>query len=220
MSPTSGRPFWKHPVLWKILLWVAVVGVILGGTRFYAPGTEPAEDVVSDSNVIADPVAFAHEIYADRVVPTITDTAQDLVGLLEAIDADPEAAGAEFGHRNGSSPFSYPVRVTGTVVEGAFGEIGLEVEGTGEATVGVQTGPAVTGTAVRDATGLVTFEMFLNQIDFAAVATEFNNLIKEEVLAPADFEALMGQEITVVGAFTHDNPAHIKITPISIEGGQ
>lgn len=220
MSSTSGRPVWRNPVLWKILLWVAVAALIVGGTRFYAPGSEPVEDVVGDENVVADPVAFAVEIYAERVVPNITDEAQDLAGLLEAIEADGEAAGAEFGHRNGSSPFSFPVRVTGTVVEGSFGEAGLEVEGTGDVTVGMQTGPAVTGTAVRDATGLVTFEMFLNQIDFAAVATEFNNQIKEQVLAPTDFEALLGQEVTVIGAFTHDNPAHVKITPISIEEGQ
>lgn len=220
MSSTDKRPSWKSPVLWKTVMWVAVIAVIIGGTRFFAPGTEPADDAVGDENVVADPVAFAQEIYEERVVPTITDNAVDLVTLLEAIEAEPEGAGAEHGHRNGDSPFSYPVRVTGTVVEGSFGEAGLEVDGTGDVTVGVQTGPAVTGTAVRDATGLVTFEMFLNQIDFAAVGTELNNQIKESVLGTTDFAGLLGQEVTVVGAFTNDNPTHVKITPISIEGGQ
>lgn len=221
MSSATRRPFWKRPIVWKTAMWVAILAVIIGGTRFYAPGTEPTSEAVGDENVVADPVAFAAEIYQERVVPTITDNAVELPTLLDAIAADPEAAGAEFGHRNGESPFSYPVRVVGTVAEGKFGEAALEVEGLAEdVTVGVQTGPAVTGTSVRDATGLVTFEMFLNQIDFATVGTELNNQIKETVLAETDFDALMGQEVTVIGAITHDNAAHIKITPISIEAGQ
>lgn len=220
MSNAPERPFWKSPLLWRTVMWIGVMAVILGGTRFYAPGTEPADEAVGDENVIADPVSYAQEIYEAQVVPNITDNAVDLVTLLDAIDADPEQAGAEHGHRNGDSPFSYPVRVTGTVVEGTFGEAGLEVEGTGDVTVGVQTGPAITGTAVRDATGLVTFEMFLNQIDFAAVATELNNQVKSTVLAGTDFEALLGSEVTVLGAFTYDDSAHITITPIQIEADQ
>lgn len=220
MSQASGRPVWESPVLWKAVMWVAVIAVIIGGTRFYAPGTEPMDEPAGEQDYIADPVAHAQEIYEAQVVPNITDNAVDLVTLLQAIAADPEQAGAEHGHQNGDSPFSYPVRVTGTVVEGVFGEAGLEVEGAGDVTVGVQTGPAVTGTAVRDATGLVTFEMFLNQIDFAAVGTELNNRVKETVLADTDFEALMGSEITVLGAFTYDDPSHITITPIQIEAEQ
>lgn len=220
MSQASGRPFWKSTLLWKSLMWVAVIAVIIGGTRFYAPGTEPTDEPAGEQNYIVDPVAYAQEIYEAQVVPNITENAVDLVTLLEAIAADPEQAGAEHGHRNGDSPFSYPVRVTGTVVEGVFGEAGLEVEGAGDVTVGVQTGPAITGTAVRDATGLVTFEMFLNQIDFAAVATELNNQVKATVLTETDFEALMGSEITVLGAITYDDEAHITITPIQIEADQ
>lgn len=218
MGSGSARAGWRNPILWKTVMWVTVIALAIGGTRFYAPGTEPVEEVVGDENVVADPVAYAQDVYGDQVVPSIEENAVELVTLLDAIEADPAAAGAEYGHRNGESPFSFPVRVTGTVAEGNFGEVALEVEGAGDVTVGVQTGPAVTGTAVRDATGLITFEMFLNQIDFAAVATELNNQVKATVLIDTDFESLMGQEVTVLGAITHDNPRHIKITPISIEG--
>lgn len=217
MSSADGHPFWKNRALWTTAVWVAIVAVVVLGTRFYTPGTEPKSEAVADENVVADPVAFAQEIYVEKVVPTITDEAVDLVTLLEAIDEDPDAAGAEFGHRNGDSPYSYPVRVTGIIAEGKFGEAALEVEGMGDATVGVQTGPAVSGTSVRDATGLVSFDMFLNQIDFAAVATEINNQIKSTVLADTDFEALMGEEVTVIGAITYNDATHIRTTPIKIE---
>ena len=220
MSPATGHPLWKSPILWKSVMWIAIIAVVIGGTRFYAPGAEPADQAVGDENVVADPAAFAKEIYEPKVVPSITENAVDLATLLEALKADPAAAGEKYGHRNGESPYSYPVKATGAVAEGKFGEVALEVEGTGDVTVGVQTGPAVTGTSVRDATGLITFEMFLNQIDFATVATELNNQVKATVLTKTDFKALIGKHVTVIGAFTYDSPTHVKITPIMIEAGQ
>lgn len=220
MSPATGHPLWKSPILWKSVMWIAIIAVIIGGTRFYAPGTEPKDEGNVDSNVVADPTAFANEIYEPKVVPAITEHAVELPTLIEAIKADAAAAGEKYGHRNGESPYSYPVKVTGTVAEGKFGEVALQVDGMGDVTVGVQTGPAVTGTSVRDATGLITFEMFLNQIDFATVATELNNQVKATVLTKTDFKALMGKQVTVIGAFTYDDPTHVKITPIRIEAGQ
>lgn len=217
MQSSTRVPLWRRPAFVRVGLGLVLLAVIVAGTRFYAPGTEPSSGAVSDENVIADPVSYAQSVYDADVVPAITDNAVDLTELLDALAKD-EAAADEYGFRNGGSPYSFPVRVTGTVVEGAFGEAGLEVEGLpSDVTVGVQTGPAVTGTAIRDATGQITFEMFLNQIDFASVASELNNRVKENVLSVTDFEALLGDEVTVVGAFTHDNPSHIKITPISIE---
>lgn len=217
MQSSTTIPVWRRPAFVRAAVALAIIAVIISGTRFYAPGTEPSSGSVSDENVIADPVAYAQSVYDSEVAPAITDNAVELSELLEALAQD-EAAADEFGFRNGGSPYSFPVRVTGTVVEGPFGEVGLEVEGVpSDVTIGVQTGPAVTGTAIRDATGQITFEMFLNQIDFASVATELNNRIKENVLTVTDFEALMGSEVTVVGAFTDDNETHVKITPISIE---
>lgn len=217
MQSSRSLPVWKRPAAVRLALALVILVVIIAGTRFYAPGTEPSSGAVGDENVVADPVSYAQGVYEADVVPAITDNAVDMPELLEALAQD-EGTADEYGFRNGGSPYSFPVRVTGTVVEGPFGEVGLEVEGLpSEVTVGVQTGPAVTGTAVRDATGLITFEMFLNQIDFASVATELNNRVKENVLGVTDFDALMGSEVTVVGAFTHDNDEHIKITPISIE---
>ncbi|MHA6513578.1 DUF2291 family protein [Tessaracoccus sp. Z1128] len=216
MQSSGTIPLWKRPALSRMAIMAVILVAILAGTRFYAPGTEPFTDAVVDSDVVSDPVAYAQASYDAEVVPAIEAKAVELPTLLDALAAD-EGSAEDYGFRNGGSPYSFPVRVTGTVVEGSFGEVGLEVEGVSDVTVGVQTGPAVTGTAIRDATGLMTFEMFLNQIDFASVATELNNRVKETVLSETDFDSLLGQEVTVLGAFTHDNETHVKITPISIE---
>ncbi len=216
MQTPRKRLLWKRPALARVAVLLIILVAIVAGTRFYVPGTEPASEAAVDESVVADPVAFAEEAFGAEVVPAINDKAVELPVLLEALAQD-EGAADEYGFRNGESPYSYPISVTGIVTEGEFGQVGLDVEGISGVTVGVQTGPAVTGTALRDATGLITFEMFLNQIDFASVATELNNQIKESVLSQTDFEALQGQEVTVIGAFTNDDDAHVKITPISIE---
>jgi predicted lipoprotein len=189
---------------------------MLAGTTFVRPGEEP----VAAGEEVLDPAAFAAEVYEPEVVPYIEQNAVDLTELLPQIEADPEATGEELGNRNGSSPYSYPVEVTGTVVEGPFGEVGLEVAGLeSDATVGVQTGPVVTGTAVRDAVGFITFDQARNQIEFANIATELNNQVKESVLSKTDFASFLGKQVTVMGAFTYDDAAHVTITPVRIEAG-
>lgn len=192
--------------------WVLLIAVIVLGTNFVPAGEEP----VSAEGL--DPATFASEVYEPDVVPFIEANAVDLTELMTLIEADLEAAGEEHGHRNGESPYSFPVRLTGTVVEGPFGEAGIEVDGfDSEVDVGVQTGPAVLGTALRDAVDFITFDEFRNQIEFANVASALNDITKETVLADTDFDALQGQEVTVVGAFTYDDPSHVTVTAVSIE---
>lgn len=207
----------KRPVGIAIF-WVVLIAALIAGTRFYAPGTEPESTAVVNEDIVADPVVFAQENYESMVVPTITDNAVDLVELTELLSEDAEAAGQAHGHRNGESPYSFPVTLHGVVGEGPFGQVDIAVDGLPEDTrVGVQTGPAVTGTAIRDAVGTITFEMFKNQIDFAAVASALNEEVKEAVLTPTDFDALLGERVTVVGAITYTTPSEFVVTPVSIE---
>jgi len=209
-------PVWRRKPVLLTVFWVLLVGAMIAGTTVVKPGEEP----VAGGDEVLDPAAFAAEVYEPKVVPYIKDNAVDLTELLPKIEADPDGTGEELGNRNGSSPYSYPVKVTGTVVEGEFGEAGLEVPDLGsDATVGVQTGPVVTGTAIRDAVGFITFDQARNQIEFSNIATELNNQVKASVLTKTDFASLLGKQITVVGAFTYDDPAHVTITPVEIGTG-
>ena len=36
-------------------------------------------------------------------------------------------------------------------------------------------------------------------------------------LAETDFDALEGQQVAVLGAFTYDDPSHITVTAVSVE---
>ena len=83
--------------------------------------------------------------------------------------------------------------------------------------VRVQTGPAINGTELRDATGKITFGQFTNQIEYQDAGSALNNEMKKEVLAKVDTSALTGKTISVVGAFKLVNPKSWLVTPVRLE---
>ncbi len=72
--------------------------------------------------------------------------------------------------------------------------------------VRVQTGPAVNGTDLRDATGAIEFGQFTNQIEYQNAGSAINNQMKKDVLANAGADSLTGKTAKVVGVFKLINP--------------
>ncbi|AEG44472.1 DUF2291 family protein [Isoptericola variabilis] len=212
--PTAKAWYLRPAVILGILL-VALLAGAAATTKVVRAGDEAA----AGGDAAFDAVQYAEERYDAEVVPAIVENAVPLTELLPQIVADPDAAGEEHGHRAGStSPWSYATTVTGTAgaVDGTY--LPLEVEGLPEGVrVMVQIGPAINGTALRDATGLIDFNDFLNQIEYANAATELNNKVKESVLADFDPAAAEGRQVTVTGAFAYGpNPEVIIITPVEM----
>ena len=81
----------------------------------------------------------------------------------------------------------------------------------------VQTGPAINGTELRDATGTVQFGQFTNQIEYQNAGSALNNEMKQSVLAAIDTNALAGKTVNVVGAFRLINPKSWLVTPVRLE---
>ncbi|WP_432515398.1 DUF2291 domain-containing protein [Kineococcus sp. SYSU DK001] len=193
---------------------VALVAAMAAGTEVRS--TEAAAQQAAAATF--DPRAWAAENYP-RQVEGITGSAVDLAQLLGEVAADPEAAGQRYGHKTGAtSPYTYPVRTTGTAgaVQGTF--VNLQVPGLPAGTiVRVQTGPAITGTAVRDATGTVEFGQFTNQVDYAAAGTALNDQVRSTVLDGLDPATLAGRQVEVVGAVSLLTPTSIAITPVQLD---
>ncbi len=114
-----------------------------------------------------------------------------------------------------TSPYAYPVSGTGVAGEVRGTLLPLTIEGLPPGVeVVLQIGPAINGTALRDATGLIGFDDFLNQIEYADAATELNNQVKEEVLAGFDAAAAEGKAVSFTGAFAYgSNTALLQVTP-------
>ena len=195
---------------------VLVVGAMILTTTWVAPGTTPSAG--GDAQGL-DPKTWAQQNYDAKVVPAVKDKAQPWADLAKAIVADPNAAGAQFGQKEeGANNFSYATTVTGTLAEGTLGVMTIKAEGTPDGVnLGVAVGPAITTSALRDVTGLVTFGMFQNQGAYQQASTELNNMVKAEVLAKFDAAGAAGKSYTITGAFTWDGTKNVVLTPISIE---
>jgi predicted lipoprotein len=75
--------------------------------------------------------------------------------------------------------------------------------------VSIQIGPVVRGTSLRDATGIVGFTDFVNQIQFADAGNELNDRVLKTVLAPVDKSKLKGQVVSFAGTLA----AEVKAEP-------
>lgn len=216
-APPTRTPLWRRPVVIYTVLALALLGAIAGTTTVVSASDTAAAD---SGKHMFDAKGYANEKYDSEVVPAITKSAVPIIELLPKIIADPAAAGAKYGHHDGiTSPYAYAV--TGTGVAGAVQGtlMPLTVAGMPPGVqLMIQVGPAINGTALRDATGLIGFGDFLNQIEYANASTELNAKVKQEVLAGFDAAAAVGKKVTFTGAFAYgSNTALLQITPIKLE---
>jgi Predicted periplasmic lipoprotein len=167
---------------------------------------------------------FVDPIWDSKIVPAFIGKAVDAKELLAAIQENPEVAGEKFGRREATNPYNYLIKGTGQVnAVNTESRAGTLTIGSADAKLGqnvtVQIGPVVLGTAVRDATGIVSFNQFTNQIDYAGVSKEMNARAIREALGGKDPASFNGKQIRFVGAFTYDphSAGNIRITPIKLE---
>lgn len=210
----------NRKILTRTVIAVAVVGVVaamVASTRFVPDGSTLPSPTSSAEGL--DPKTWAQANYDSAVVPAITAKVVPWDTLIGAIVADPDSACQQYGQQEeGANSCSFATSITGQLVTGNFDELAVVTASTPQSvTVGFQTGPAITGTALRDASGLVTFGMFQNQTAYQQAGTELNNVMKQEVLANFDPASALGKTYTVVGAFSWDGSGHVTITPISLQ---
>jgi predicted lipoprotein len=163
---------------------------------------------------------FSPEAYGQSEFPKvqadIEARAVDAVTLATAITNDRATAEKEYGVPATVGPVM-SVKLSGVVGEGKSGVYDVVVPGLPqELRVRVQTGPAINGTELRDATGKISFGQFKNQIEYQDAGSALNNEMKKQVLANVDTKALGGKTITVVGAFKLVNPKSWLVTPIRL----
>jgi predicted lipoprotein len=211
MNATARRPRIKAWIPITVAL-VLVAGIGAATTKYVS--NEEATAAANEGSF--DPATYADERFDSEIVPQIEEEAVDLATLIA--DLDGGAVESEFGQTPGAgSSYSFPVTFTGTAgaVNGSI--LPVTVEGlAADVTVQLQVGPAINGTALRDVTGTVSFNDFTNQLEFQQVATEFNNRVRDGVLASIT-PPTEGQTVTVTGAFTRVNPALISVVPVAIE---
>jgi predicted lipoprotein len=184
------------------------------------PGHRSSDSATAPTQTAA--ARFVEPIWTSKVLPTIQEKAHDIVRILPEIRSNPEDAGKKYGRREATNPYNYMAKGTGKVTEvhteSQAGTAILEIPDLPEKIV-LQIGPVVRGTALRDATGIVSFNQFTNQLDYADVSKEMNNRALKAALPGLDPNSLPGKTITFFGAFTFDprSKAPILVTPVKID---
>jgi len=172
--------------------------------------------VFSVAGTAALPVVAA----APKAVATFEDSAVPLPRLHAALRKDPDAAGKQYGKRQGTSPYSYSTSGEGIAGKPEGGLLPVRVKGVPKsARISLQIGPAINGTAIRDAVGFIEFGQFTNQVEYAASATALNDQVKSQVLKGVDPASLEGKRVSFLGAFSLVTPDVVTITPVKLETG-
>jgi predicted lipoprotein len=168
-----------------------------------------------------DAATYVESLWVEDV-PAALEQAVDLRDFLPAVTADPEAAGVRWGRREGAGPSHVIVKGSGRVldvdVSSRTGIASVEVElpgGTDQ--VRLQIGPVLQGTSIRDALPSVSFDQFVNQIQYADVANALNARVEREQLASLEREALGGRRVRFVGMTALGEDPLLTVTPVRLE---
>lgn len=165
--------------------------------------------------------AFSPETFGAEQFPKIqADVEKRAVAasdLAAAIAADKKAAGEKYGVATSTGPV-IPVTLSGTFGARKSNTNEMKIDGLPpETVVRVQTGPAVNGTDLRDATGTIEFGQFTNQIQYQDAGSAINNEMKKTVFAGLDPDQLDGKPATVIGVFKLINPKNWLVTPVKVD---
>jgi predicted lipoprotein len=152
-----------------------------------------------------------------KVQSAIEQRAVSAATLAPAIAKDPAAAVKQYGFPAGIGS-EIPIQFTGIAGKNDLGTYAVTVSGVPKAVViSVQTGPAILGTDLRDATGTINFGQFRNQIEYQNAGSALNKEMKKEVLSKVDTGNLTGKTISVVGAFSLSDPNNWLVTPVKLD---
>lgn len=163
---------------------------------------------------------FSFDKYGDQVFPDIQKNVESRAISVSVLDKllkeDRLQAIEKYGV--GSPIAVFPVSFTGIVKNGNMGIYDIDVAHLSESLrIRLQTGPAITGADLRDATGDIHFGDFKNQIEYQNAGASINQAMKKTVIASINTEALSGKTVKVVGVFRLLNPNIWLITPVRID---
>ncbi len=140
-----------------------------------------------------DAARFVDSEWQSKILPAVETSALDAGSLPPASS---RRAGAHFMVKG-------TARVLRVNPAAPLGQMSLDFEPyDGHADAVLQIGPEVRGSSLRDATGLIQFSQFVNQIDFANVSSKLNARALQCLPPSPELAAAAGRRIAFTGTFT------------------
>ena len=175
-----------------------------------------------DSNF--NPQQYAEAIWEPVVLPRIESLAVDIHELLAELGSDEEGASRKYGFRHLAEGNLYNFSVKGTArilsadTSSMNGFISADLAPfDGQADFNIIIGPIFRGNTIRDIQDTISINDFLNQTEFARLARELNNRVRDLVIGDIDFSQHVGEEVEFLGAFTYSGRGSvIEIIPVRL----
>jgi predicted lipoprotein len=158
----------------------------------------------SDTVATLNPAAYVNSLWSAKLLPTVETSAVDARTFLNAYMKSPAESLSRYGRHDANGPVYLAVKGEGRVISiDTRSKVGLALVDVapfdGKPDVTIQIGPVLRGTSLRDATGLVRFTDFVNQLQFADVANELNDHVLKTVLSPVPVATLAGKNVSFAG---------------------
>ncbi len=158
-------------------------------------------DSANSSAASLTPAAYVDSVWDAKLIPAILNSATDARALLDGLAASAGSGTQKYFTVKGSG------RVVKVDTSSRNGLLMLDLTPfDGKPDLSIQIGPVIRGSALRDATGVIRFSDFTNQIAFADANNALNDRVLKTVLGRIDLKALVGHtRVEFVGAFGLDN---------------
>ncbi|MDR0404171.1 MAG: DUF2291 domain-containing protein [Treponema sp.] len=176
------------------------------------------------ANARFDTKEYAAEIWETVVIPRVEVMSEDYNTLITSLEADEEAASKTYGYRLMEEGNQYNFAVKGTVkvlsidTSSRNGTAALDFapfDGAEDCLMSI--GPVLRGSTLRDIQNTLSLNDFGNQVEFARLAAELNNKVKETVLEHIDFSQVLGREADITGVFTYEGRGSVvTIMPVHL----
>jgi predicted lipoprotein len=176
------------------------------------------------ANAAFDADAYVNGIWDSKVMPLVREKATEITAVLDALANDPDTAGTQYGHRAEAegSAWNFIVKGKGKVtkvdVTSRRGTIVVALDGdTAGRSVTLQIGPVVFGSAFRDSLPFVSFNDFVNQIDYAQVSRKLNDRALAAARKGLDPAQAEGRLIAFQGAMANPAGGEVQVIPVILE---
>ena len=212
------------PISTQLALSLAALLALAGlaGCKILPTPTE--EDKAAAAAEAFNPDRMVGEIWTPKVLPYLEGRAGTFQAVSQLAASDAKAAGEKYGNprKQANSPWTYVATVEGKIVasntQSRAATVDVDVDGDGKADLRAQIGPAVRGTALRDALDFVDFNSFKNQIEFAQFGKSFNTYADVNVLSKLPRDGLDGENVKLLGAYVPGSGSDLPLmTPAQAE---
>ena len=168
-----------------------------------------------------DAKAYVENIWKSKIIPTISEEAEDITFILDELFKNKEITEEKYGGRSGTGSYSFMIKGKGEVISlntaSRVGTLSIKLEKQYDSEIFITLGPVIKKDSIRDAVKFIKFNDFVNQLDFADVSRIIKVRVLNEIIGPLNLKEITGKKLKFEGAITFDRKDKIYITPTKIE---